>query len=166
MEPKGAPKGTQNRTQNGSKSSTILNIEKVPLQDRLGGVLGRSWSVFGAIFESTNLEKPLVFLGFFQNSFFYKKCIARAVLDRTWSQFWCPRGPNGSPRGTQNGSKKRSKKCSKQDLIFEGPRAHPGLRAQPEEVAMSHFLGLGGNLKEGGNSSLTADPRTTRQPTC
>ena len=151
MEPKGAPKGTQNRTQNGSKSSTILNIEKVPLQDRLGGVLGRSWSVFGAIFESKNIEKPLVFLVFFffQNVGFYKKSIARAVLDRTWSQFWCPRGPNGSPRGTQNGSKKRSKKCSKQDLIFEGPRAHLGLREPPREAVSWDFLGLGGTLRKG-----------------
>ena len=48
-EPKGLPKGTQNRAQDGPKSIIILNVEKVALQDRLGRVLGRSWGVFGSV---------------------------------------------------------------------------------------------------------------------
>ena len=45
----GVPKWLQNRTKNAPKSKTKSNIEKVPLQDRLESVLGRSWDVFGTL---------------------------------------------------------------------------------------------------------------------
>ena len=35
----------QNRTHNASKISTIFNMTKMILQDRLGAVLGRSWAI-------------------------------------------------------------------------------------------------------------------------
>ena len=102
LEPKGAPKGTQNRTQNGSKSSTILNIEKVPLQDRLGGVLGRSWSVFGAISESKNLEKPWVFLCFFSTFAFLQK---NASQEPSWTELGTNFGAQEAQMGAQEAPK-------------------------------------------------------------
>ena len=42
----------QNRTQNESKFKTIFKTEKVPLQEPLGAVLGRSWRILEAILGS------------------------------------------------------------------------------------------------------------------
>ena len=49
---------------------------------------------------------------------------------------------------------------------FLGFRGNPGGRTRAQERVTSPFLGLGGNLKEGGtvNCLLTADPVTTGQP--
>ena len=109
-EPKGLPEGTQNRAQDGPKSIIILNVKKVPLQDRLGCVLGRSWDLFGAILGGKNLQIPLRFPWFFENQLFGKNHVLRAVLEPTWSQLDLPRAPRWSPRGTQNGTKNGSKK--------------------------------------------------------
>ena len=108
-EPKGLPKGTQNRAQDGPKSIIILNVEKVPLQDRLGCVLGRSWDLFGAILGGKNLQIPLRFPWFFENPLFGKSCVSRAVLDRTWANLGTQKGQNGSQDGTQNASKNDQK---------------------------------------------------------
>ena len=69
-DPNGKPKGTQNGAQEAPKSSTVFDIEKVPLQDRLGAILGPSWGVFGAIFRGKNLQKPLCFPCFFAETTF------------------------------------------------------------------------------------------------
>ena len=114
-EPKGLPEGTQNRAQDGPKSIIILNVKKVPLQDRLGCVLGRSWDLFGAILGGKNLQIPLRFPWFFENQLFGKNHVLRVVLEPTWSQLDLPRAPKWSPRGTQNGTKNRSK--NDQNLI-------------------------------------------------
>ena len=108
-EPKGLPEGTQNRAQDGPKSIIILNVKKVPLQDRLGCVLGRSWDLFGAILGGKNLQIPLRFPWFFENQLFGKNHVLRAVLEPTWSQLDLPRAPKWSPRGTQNETKNDQK---------------------------------------------------------
>ena len=84
---------------------TTLNIEKVALQDRLGGVLGRSWDVFGAVLGLKNIEKPLVLQAFREKSLFDKKRVPRAVLDRSWANLGPQKGQNGTQNGTQNGPK-------------------------------------------------------------
>ena len=46
-----APKSDQNWTQNETKFKTIFKSEKNALQERLGAVLGRSWSFWEAILD-------------------------------------------------------------------------------------------------------------------
>ena len=119
------PRGSQNRSQNGTKSMIFFDIEKVPLEDLLGAVLERSWSVFGVIWGGKNLEKPLVFLGFFENPLFGKKCVSRAVLDPTWGNLGAKRDPKDTPKGTQNEPKIRSKKERKKRTQKERKRGAP-----------------------------------------
>ena len=45
LAPKRAPKGNQNRTPNRPNSKTKIDAKKNDVQDRLEGVLGRSWAV-------------------------------------------------------------------------------------------------------------------------
>ena len=101
LEPKGFPKGTQNRAQDGPKSIIILNVEKVALQDRLGHGLGRSWGVLGVAYGSKNIEKQLVFLVFVKISFLSKI----AWQEPSWSQL----GGNLGFQELQNGAQKAPK---------------------------------------------------------
>ena len=108
--------------------------------------------------------------------------LCKTVLWLQWRSFWPQAGPREHQEGgkwglrsTQEapgepheGAKEPQEGAGAPDTHFcegiGGPRAHPGCKVQPQEVVTSHFGGPGGNLKEGGNSSLTADPVTTRQP--
>ena len=84
---------------------TISNIKKVALQDRLGGVLGPSWDVFGAVLGCKNIEKPLVSQASHETRLLGKKCIPRAILDRSWANLGPQKGQDGTQNGTQNGTK-------------------------------------------------------------
>ena len=61
---KGCPKGgqreakiVQNRIQNESKFKTIFKRQKIALQDRLGGLLGRSWDPRTPTFLHTRVRR-------------------------------------------------------------------------------------------------------------
>ena len=95
------PRGSQNRSQNGTKSIIFFHIEKVPLEDLLGAVLERSWSVFGAIWGGKNLEKPLVFLCFFKICFFTKK----ASQEPSWTELGANFGAQEAQMGAQEAPK-------------------------------------------------------------
>ena len=112
-DPNGRPKGTQNGAQEAPKSSTVFDIEKVPLQDRLGAILGPSWGVFGAIFRGKNLQKPLRFPYFFAETTFEQKVRLKSHLGPNLGQLGEPKGakrhPQKAPKRTKNGYQKRSK---------------------------------------------------------
>ena len=108
--PKGNPKGTQNGAQEAPKSSTVFDIEKVPLQDRLGAILGPSWGVLEAIFRSKNLQKPLGFPCFLAGTAFSQKMRLKSHLGPNLGQLGDPKGakrhPQKAPKRTKNGYQK------------------------------------------------------------
>ena len=101
--PKGCQKGAkreakwhQNGTQNGTKSKTNFDIEKKPLQDRLGVVLGRSLVIFGRPWGSF----LLIFHWFLQlrvKIYFFQKI---SLQEPSWTEL----GPTWIDLGTQNGA--------------------------------------------------------------
>ena len=117
------PKINQNGTPNGSKFNTIFKMEKVALQEPLGGVLGRSWANLGAILgaqnssslRKRNVSSKLIFL------------IKISFQDAFWTELgrsWPPKGPKMTPtwrpKTAQNRSKIESKKWSKFWSISRG----------------------------------------------
>ena len=129
------PKGSQNRSQNGPKSIITFNVEKVPLEDLLGTVLWRSWCVFGAISGSKNIEKPIVFICFFENQLFDKNRVPRGVLEPTWGQLGRPRGPKWDPNGNQKGPKSHTKNHHKKISIVGAHRTGgEGVRGKSRDL--------------------------------
>ena len=84
----------------------FFDVEKVALQDRLGGVLGRSWDVFGAVLGGKNNEILLVLPLFFKNQRFGRQERPESRLGPNLGQLGPPKGPKWDPKRHQKRSKK------------------------------------------------------------
>ena len=113
--PKGTPKGTQNQTQKVPKSITNLSMEKVALQERLGGVLERSWVVLGDVLRSQSAFS-LQWRSKFQKTTFSEKNGPKSHLGAIWEQLGVKKAPQKPPKRTP---KTHQKNDQKNDAILE-----------------------------------------------
>ena len=120
LAPKSDPKSTKNDTKNPSKIKPKFKSEKMAFRDPLGGLLGRSWAVWGAILRAWEAKIELLDRDSckkLRNDTFRQDELPRRVWDPTWplldgqsGQNDPPEAPQRSPKATKNRSKKSSKK--------------------------------------------------------
>ena len=101
MPPKWNQKAASNRTQNEHKSNINFDIEKVPIQDRLGLILGR----FRCLLGVAKRTLPAAALVFSKNNLFQKNRFQEPLRN----DLGAPKGPKMDPQRCPKTSQKRSK---------------------------------------------------------
>ena len=100
----------------------ISKSEKVGLQEPLGALLGRSWSVLEAILEGKKRLKPFILNGLVNIHVFDVDKLSRRVLDRTWPNLAAKKAkndPNLAPQDDPKSIKNRVQKMIKILIDFK-----------------------------------------------
>ena len=169
----GSPLGAQGSAQRHPKSNPKRIKIKHDFEHRKSTSPRPSWGRLGAILERFRShireQKPWKTIGFslvFSKFVFLHKKHRKSRPGPNLEPILVPKRPKWEPKRHPKRVPKTIKKMFKTRSDFWGSQGPPRVQGTTSGEGILVLFGAGGNLKEGGNSSLTADPRTTRQPTC